>query len=191
MHINTPQNIILHHSAVSRTLNPNQFTAINNYHKSLGWSKIGYQYLIEPLGEVKPGREEAEVGAHTKEQDMNHKSIGICLTGNFDKEEPTTEQCTALLKLITSLQTKYTIPDAQVYPHRHFATYKSCWGTRLGSDVLGYLRTRLMASGGLPTALEPWQKELYDWAALDITDMKKLLDSNIWSILALIKRKIH
>jgi murein DD-endopeptidase MepM/ murein hydrolase activator NlpD len=38
--------------------------------------------------------------------------------------------------------------------------------------------------------LEPWKQELYDWAKEDISDMDALLGGNIWSLLALVKRKI-
>lgn len=184
--MNRPQNIIVHHTLVSREKNPNQFEAVNDYHVRKGWGKIGYHYLIEADGTIKKGREETDEGAHTKEERMNYRSIGICLTGNFDAEEPTLEQCKALHSIITQIKSKYSIPDANIFPHREFATYKSCWGSKLPNDVLGYLRMRI--SGKLE--LEEFQKELYDWAAQDIKDMQKLLDGNIWSILALIHRKL-
>jgi len=184
--MNKPQNIIVHHTLVSREKNPNQFEAVNDYHIRKGWGKIGYHYLIEADGTIKKGREETEEGAHTKEERMNYRSIGICLTGNFDEEEPTLEQCKALHSLITQTQNKYSIPDSRIYPHRHFTTYKSCWGNKLPNDVLGYLRMRIKGND----ELEPWQKELFVWASEDIKDMKKLMDGNIWSILALVKRKL-
>lgn len=183
--MNIPQNIIVHHTLVSRTKNPNQFDAVNDYHKRQGWGKIGYHYLIEPDGTIKKGREENETGAHTKEKMMNYRSIGICLTGNFDEEEPTLQQCKALHSIITQLQAKHKIKDSRIFPHRHFAP-KSCWGSKLPNDVLGYLRMRIKGND----ELEDWQKELFTWASEDIKDIKKLMEGNIWSILALVKRKL-
>jgi len=151
--MNVPKNIIVHHTAVSREKNSNQFEATDNYHKSKGWGKIGYQYLIEPDGTVKQGRADNELGAHTSQKNMNYLSLGICLTGDFDIEEPTKEQCIALQELIRRKQTEYTILDANVVPHRHYAP-KSCWGNKLPTDILSYLTKRTMAD---TQQLADWQ----------------------------------
>jgi len=131
---NKPKAVIVHHSAISRFKNPDQFTAINNYHKRLWGNAVrsvlgfygGYHYQISSNGIVRKYREEYEVGAHTKEKGMNYKSIGICLDGNFDIEEPSKEQKKALLDLIGTLQVRHNIPDSNVEPHRNYATYKTC-----------------------------------------------------------------
>ena len=138
--MNKPRYIIIHHSLVSRQKNANQFDAVDRYHTSKGWGMIGYHYFLEPSGELKHGRNETVTGAHCKQKLMNYRSIGICLAGNFDMEEPTEEQKMQLLNLIKDIQGKYDIPDKNVLPHRHFATYKSCWGNKLPNDILGYLQ---------------------------------------------------
>lgn len=152
--MNVPKNIIVHHTAVSREKNSNQFEATDNYHKSKGWGGIGYHYLIEPDGTVKQGRADNEPGAHTSQKNMNYLSLGICLTGDFDIEEPTKEQCIALQELIRRKQTEYTILDDNVVPHRHYAP-KSCWGNKLPTDILSYLTKRTMSE----VELEDWEKE--------------------------------
>lgn len=154
--MNNPKNIIVHHTAVSRTKNNNQFEATDNYHKSKGWGQIGYHYLIEPSGEVKQGRKDNEVGAHTSQLEMNYFSLGICLTGDFDIEEPTKEQIVSLKTLIQSKQKQYDIHDDHVYPHRKFATYKSCWGKLLPDDILTYLK---MKTAPLSEDVSPWAVE--------------------------------
>ena len=143
--MNIPKDLIVHHSLVSREKNNEQYDAIDRYHKSKGWGMIGYHYLIEPNGEVKEGRRENQRGAHTSQKLMNFRSLGICLAGNFDIEEPTIEQCRSLYTLLRKLQSKYGIADNKVVPHRHYATYKSCWGRKLPDNILGYLDTRLTA----------------------------------------------
>lgn len=120
--------IIIHHSAVSRSKNPNQFTAINNYHKSKGWGMIGYHYLIEPNGSIKTGRAKNQIGAHCIGR--NHDSLGICLTGNFDIEKPMTEQELSLRFMLVHLLKEYK--NAQIKYHRDFAN-KTCPG-KLISD---------------------------------------------------------
>lgn len=137
--MNRPRNIIVHHSWISYNENPNQFDAIDRYHRGKGWGMIGYHYVIEKDGTVKAGRKESQTGAHTSQRAMNYFSIGICLTGNFDIEKPTEEQKKSLKQLIKAIQKKYRIADKNVYPHRHFATYKSCWGSKLPNDILGYI----------------------------------------------------
>ena len=45
---------------------------------------IGYHYLIRADGSVEKGRPDFVRGAHCRAQNMNFKSIGVALTGNFD-----------------------------------------------------------------------------------------------------------
>ena len=153
--VNLPRNIVIHHSAVSREDNPEQFDAIDEYHKSKGWGGFGYHYLIEADGTLKHGRSESTAGAHTKESFMNYFSLGICLTGNFDVEEPTEEQKLALFNLIKSSQKKYDIPDKRIKPHRHYAK-KSCWGSLLPDDIMNYLNPAYNAP--------EWARAAVEWA---------------------------
>lgn len=181
--MNRPKNIVVHHTAVSRDKNNEQFDAVDRYHKSKGWGMIGYHYLIEPDGKIKQGREDNQAGAHTSQKLMNYRSIGICLTGHFDLEEPTIEQCRSLHSLIERLMRLYDIPEANIFPHRHFATYKSCWGSRLPNDILGYLETVLKDK-------PKWKRDLERWADQYIHDMDKLLQLDPHSVIALIKRAV-
>ena len=157
---NSKEYIILHHSAVSRNKNDKQYDAISNYHSNtLGWGEIGYHYLIEPDGDIRKGRDINKSGAHTSQNLMNYRSVGVCLTGNFDIEEPTKEQKEALIKLFTRLQAEYGIPDEKIKLHRDFAKYKSCPGTRIPNDIKGYLNL----NDGYP-----------EWAARHAHELDKL-----------------
>lgn len=160
--MNTPQWVIVHHSAISYTKNSDQWKATNQNHKerfnfpARNGEYGGYHLELNAKGEVHRFRQDDEVGAHCKEQRMNFKSIGICLDMNGDVEEPTMEQKKALLHLITEYQEKYHIPDDHVVPHRYFAgpgtlkgnyktftgkpPYKSCWGSKLPDDIINYLK---------------------------------------------------
>ena len=129
--------IIIHHSLVSYTKNPSQFEAIERYHAGKGWGKgTGYNFVIEKDGLRENGRSLSTLGAHCYQQGMNRKSIGICLSGDFDIEEPTREQCESLLKLILELQEAHGIPDENVELHRDYATYKSCPGNLIPDNIL-------------------------------------------------------
>lgn len=128
---NKPEYIIVHHTAVSYNKNPDQFEATKRYHKSLGWGDIGYHYEINKAGKVYVGRKETTAGAHCYQESMNSKSIGIALDGNFDEELPTKEQTEALKKLLIDICARHKISKDKIYPHRKYATYKSCYGKKL------------------------------------------------------------
>ena len=143
--MNKPRFIILHHSGVSYMDNPAQWVGIDNYHRSKGWGGIGYHYLIEKNGEVKPGRAENMDGAHCYQENMNVQSIGLCLSGNFDKEEPTIQQIRSLSNLISVLQKKYSISDMNILPHSRFAP-KTCWGKllpKISDEIRKYIKKRM------------------------------------------------
>src|SRR4051794_17117722 len=102
------QYIILHHSDFSSP-DP-QFEKINQWHRFRGFPKsklgfyVGYQYVVERTGEVRQGRGEDEVGAHTlstnpRYPNLNVTGIGICLAGDFTKESPADAQTASLRTL--------------------------------------------------------------------------------------------
>lgn len=124
--------ISIHHSAVSRSVQPYQFIAINNYHKkefgmksSLGfWG--GYQYLIEPNGKIMQYRKDDEEGAHTVKHNQN--CIGICLAGNFDIEFPTIPQLTSLKNLLVNKMNEWGVKIENVREHRDLQKNRTCPG---------------------------------------------------------------
>jgi len=99
--------LIVHHTATAR--DTTTFDAVKKYHISKGWGDIGYHYFITADGKIWPGRAENIVGAHASSSDMNFKSLGICLTGNFMDEVPTEAQLSSLKDLVIKLQTKYML----------------------------------------------------------------------------------
>ncbi len=107
--------LIVHQSATSR--DKTTFQAVKRYHIGLGWGNIAYHYFIEANGRIRKGRNERTVGTHTKADGMNFKSLGICLAGNFDKEEPTELQLKSLEKILKNLAAKYNIPKENILGH--------------------------------------------------------------------------
>lgn len=108
--------LIIHHTATAR--DKTTFSAVKRYHVSKGWGDIGYHYFITADGKVWPGRSEDTIGAHARSSNMNYKSLGICLTGNFMKEVPTYEQLQSLHDLLLKLMKKYKISRENVLGHR-------------------------------------------------------------------------
>lgn len=122
--------IIIHHTA-----SPQKTTTwdlIDAAHKKNGWSGIGYHYLILWSGLITVGRPEAKVGAHVKGK--NSDSIGICVAGNFEEEQPLPAQLISLETIILDLFEKY--PDAELSWHREEAVTLCP-----GKNLLPFLRS--------------------------------------------------
>ena len=104
--------IVLHHAeAVTCTAKQ-----IHEWHKSNGWSGIGYHFFVRKNGEIYCGRPLWALGAHV--QGMNNCSIGICAEGDYhnrDKVMPEAQK-QAIKELVTYLKGIY--PEAKIVGHR-------------------------------------------------------------------------
>jgi hypothetical protein len=94
---------VVHHTATrndySRSEAPAIVRAIYSYHtRTLGWSDIGYNLLIDRYGRIYEGRaggiEAGVVGAHAR--GYNSGSFGVALIGNFEEANPTIASLRAL-----------------------------------------------------------------------------------------------
>jgi len=139
-----PKFLIIHHSASSR--DRTTLSAINFWHKqrgfpksSLGWY-IGYHYVITGNGMLYQTRKENEMGAHARANGMNYKSIGICLTGNFEIEKPSTKQLNTLKKFIENH------PNLTVLGHNQIPYPTACPGQRLLEWINNYKSNQSQSS---------------------------------------------
>jgi N-acetylmuramoyl-L-alanine amidase len=108
-----PNSIIIHHSASRPNTTINE---INSWHKArdftfsaLGYY-VGYHYVILSTGEIIQTRKDTEMGCHSI---PNDGKIGICLTGNFMVDTPTTAQILYLGKLVDKLKKSYNITNVK------------------------------------------------------------------------------
>lgn len=115
----------------SATANQNFGAAdIDKWHRKNGWACIGYHYVIRRDGTVEEGREESVIGAHVA--DWNAVSLGICMVGGVDADDPnkaknnfTKEQFASLKQLLIDLKVRY--PKAKIQGHRDFPNvHKAC-----------------------------------------------------------------
>ncbi|BDS12355.1 peptidoglycan recognition protein family protein [Aureispira anguillae] len=123
--------IIVHHSASIGQIAEDYA----RYHVlSKGWAAIAYHFIIEKDGTIIQGNPLTNISNHTAGQ--NTKSIGICLSGNFNLEQPSPKQLKSLKKLIHHLRNQ--LPQAlAVYGHKdHGST--SCPGTNLYQQLNQY-----------------------------------------------------
>ena len=112
--------IVVHCTA---TIEGYNFTAkqIGEMHKQLGWSEIGYNYVIQLDGKIEPGRDVNKIPSHVK--GYNETSIGVVYVGGVDKnivakDTRTKEQKQSLLYLLKQLKSMY--PKAIIQGHRDF-----------------------------------------------------------------------
>ncbi len=67
--------------------------------------------------EVSPRWIKQKEGSHCRAGNMNEKAIGICLVGNFSKDNVDAKQLDALVYLINTLRKYYKIPLKRILGH--------------------------------------------------------------------------
>ena len=92
------KHVIIHHSETPRFRDPLvEIRSIHYYHTvTRGWGDIGYNYLVDFMGNVYEGRVGGEnaVGGHAFQ--YAHGSAGICSMGSFSLEHATPEAVAGL-----------------------------------------------------------------------------------------------
>jgi len=110
--------IVIHHSTGG------SWASIKSAHKAKGWGEnSGYNWFVEKSGTIRTGVPEDEAGFsmhidlwNPKTWWINEKSIAICVSGNFENEEPTQAQINTLKKMIAAKMKLYDITE--VLGHR-------------------------------------------------------------------------
>ena len=125
----TTELIVIHHTASKTDLTVQE---IHQLHLNQGenWKGIGYHYYINKKGIIYRGRPEKYSGSHAL--DYNSISIGVCLSGNFEEEEPNVNQITSLIELLHYLRTKY--PNVEIVGHKDLNA-TACPGKNLYSKL--------------------------------------------------------
>jgi hypothetical protein len=160
--MNIPEYLIVHHTGGTDAdpladTSGHTFQVVDDYHRSLGWGKIGYHYFIDKAGLLTQGRFDNQEGAHTI--GYNTKSLGICLAGNFDLTLPTEAQKTTLASLLRVKMTQYAIPLEKIVPHR-FASAKTCYGKLLAEDFARRLVSYVSPKVELLRMIEELKKKI-------------------------------
>ena len=117
------KNIVIHCSASY----PHQnwgVREIDKMHRSRGFRKIGYHYVIKLDGNVEFGRSVEEIGAHV--QGSNSHSIGICYIGGYNKggeivDTRTEEQKKSLINVLEMLVQKHKGTLKSIKGHRDYS----------------------------------------------------------------------
>ncbi len=155
-----PQYIFIHHTAVSYTKNPDQWSATDAYHRSKGWGGGGYNYEVAKDGSIHQFRADGAVTTAQYQENMNNgQALSICLDMNGDIELPTLAQKEAVAAWLKDKMDKYKILPENVFCHRKVAHYKTCPGAKMPNDILYYF-IPMTTETVLPS---DWAKEGWTW----------------------------
>lgn len=122
------EQIVIHHSLTTS----GSAAAYANFHiNDNQWAGIGYHYVIDKDGTINQTQDLTTVSYHTAGQ--NTKSIGICLTGNYDTQLPPVAQQNAAIDLLRELALQFG--KLPVQPHNHFSS-KTCPGANIDTAFL-------------------------------------------------------
>lgn len=126
-----PKYIILHNSA-TRDSGTVSWNAIRRYHMDTkGWDDIGYHFGIEDIGNelvILRGRHPAKTGAHCRADGMNHKSLGVCVVGEYDISSPDSYRYAVTIDFLTKLCFCHGIVVGCILGHREVDRRKTCPG---------------------------------------------------------------
>ena len=133
---NETNRVIIHHTTGPDYQNA---STIHAYHLSLGWSGIGYHYLINSSGVPELGRPRDAIGAHA--ECANYDSVGVAVIGDFSVYPPSRSQIENLSILIANICSDYDIEPSEetIIGHRDVDA-TSCPGTALYElipDIIG------------------------------------------------------
>jgi hypothetical protein len=125
--------IVVHHSVTDQF--ETTVEAIRRYHiEKRHFTDIGYHFVITGDGYIHEGRSINKMGANVIGH--NKHTLGICLTGDFRKDEPTKEQLNSLIILCKTINQKYG--EKKICGHRDLQA-TVCPGNKLYSK-LDYIR---------------------------------------------------
>lgn len=137
LHFNEPfeplqkiEHLVIHHTS---RIQMDVFEAHEFHQQERGWSGIGYNYFIEKNGDIVEGRGH-NVGAHV--YGHNRTTLGICITGDFEIEQPTDAQYRSLIKLCDHLLKEHSLPVDCIVGHRDLDSKTSCPGKNVNFAII-------------------------------------------------------
>ena len=73
-------------------------------------------------------------GGHLASEEQNRHALGICLVGNFDRQQPTAKQMQALRALVKALMARCDLSAAAVKTHQEINVIGTrCPGSKFSS----------------------------------------------------------
>ena len=154
--------LVLHHTAyrssriggTSVETQSRHMRQLERWHLERGFLAIGYHFVISPSGRIFRCRPVDRMGAHV--QGHNRGTVGICLMGDFEHEQPTVAALAALSAVRTHLVAGAT--GLPLVGHREHSGQATLCPGRFLMEYLaetneGRLRAALEESVGLGTSV--------------------------------------
>lgn len=120
--------IVIHHADMNGFVED-----VHKVHLNLGWAGIGYHFYIRKDGSIWEGRPLGYLGAHVKNH--NNHTVGVCLEGKLQEEQPTTAQLKSLTYTINHIKNTLNNQKLQVKPHRALMA-TACPGKNLTDSMI-------------------------------------------------------
>ncbi|MFA5138264.1 MAG: N-acetylmuramoyl-L-alanine amidase [Elusimicrobiota bacterium] len=151
----SPYRITIHHTEgaypASIEEGKREVRIIQDYHMNgRGWNDIGYQYLMDGLGNLYQGRPEKVLGAHVS--GANSGNIGVSVMGNYMERKPNDAQMDSLKSFLPVLARRYGIPSTKLYAHRELGS-SDCPGDNLFAKMPELRKALDGREGGLVARL--------------------------------------
>jgi len=145
-----PNKFIIHHDGNARNKVPKSVTEAKTWIRGiyywhavgLGWGDIGYNYIVDPWGNIYHGRKGniGVIGGHTYGQNTN--SIGICFLGNYQTtNKPTIAALAGYAEFAGTIAGNENFLSRKIYGHKDFAgrpagrNYTACPGKNVQSKL--------------------------------------------------------
>lgn len=94
------------------------------------WIDLPYHYVIDLEGKIYEGRDINYAGDTNTEYDPTGHAL-IEVVGNFEDVEPNQEQLDAVVRTMTMLSIKYSVPVDSIRGHKDYSMRTSCPGKNL------------------------------------------------------------
>lgn len=128
---------VMHHSVIDEGSDAATLAEIQRLHREeRGWADVAYHYFIGKSGVIYAGRTLAARGAHA--YGHNTGTVGICLLGDFTREQPRAAALAAATALVRWLAGMLRLETLAA--HNQLNTATACPGTYLLPYLPGLAR---------------------------------------------------
>lgn len=132
--------VTIHHTAGPSSQTPAEINA--NHRSNKGWPRIGYHYLIYPVGTVYQVNDLETISYHNGVN--NSESVGVAFPGDFSTSSPTPAALRSGRMVLSEIKRKTGADQAQ--GHKDLKS-TACPG---GWDYKGFVRSSVMRFGVPP-----------------------------------------
>lgn len=131
----TYQTIVIHHSVVYEQDDRTTLLEVQRSHRAdRGWADVAYHYFVGRDGQVYEGRDLHVRGTHVAGH--NTGSVGLCLLGNYMRDQPTDLQIGAARQLVAWLAAQLRL--THLAPHSAFNGDTVCPGRYVAAYLLDF-----------------------------------------------------